>query len=62
MKYEGLFNWYQKMLQEKSWMGKSITQKILEEHIIKGNFYPGEELAIKIDQTLTQDATFFDTS
>ena len=38
-------------------MGKSITQKILEEHIIKGNFYPGEELAIKIDQTLTQDAT-----
>ena len=38
-------------------MGKSITQKILEKHIIKGNFYPGEELAIKIDQTLTQDAT-----
>ena len=38
-------------------MGKSITQKILEEHIVKGKFYPGKELAIKIDQTLTQDAT-----
>jgi len=38
-------------------MGKNITQKILEEHIVKGRFEPGEEIAIKIDQTLTQDAT-----
>jgi aconitate hydratase len=45
------------MLQEKKCMGKSITQKILEEHIVKGEFDPGKELAIKIDQTLTQDAT-----
>jgi aconitate hydratase len=38
-------------------MGKSVTQKILEEHIVKGKFEPGKEIAIKIDQTLTQDAT-----
>jgi len=38
-------------------MGKSITQKILDEHIIKGTPKPGEEVGIKIDQTLTQDAT-----
>ncbi len=38
-------------------MGKSITQKILEDHIVKGKFDPGKEIAIKIDQTLTQDAT-----
>jgi len=38
-------------------MGKSITQKILEEHLAEGKFEPGKEIAIKIDQTLTQDAT-----
>jgi len=38
-------------------MGKSITQKILEEHLVDGKFEPGKEIAIKIDQTLTQDAT-----
>ncbi|OYT28349.1 aconitate hydratase [Thermoplasmatales archaeon ex4572_165] len=38
-------------------MGKSIAQKILDKHIIKGTPKPGEEVGIKIDQTLTQDAT-----
>jgi aconitate hydratase len=38
-------------------MRKSVTQKILEEHIIDGKFEPCKEVAIKIDQTLTQDAT-----
>jgi aconitate hydratase len=38
-------------------MGKSITQKILKEHLVEGKFEPGKEIAIKIDQTLTQDAT-----
>jgi len=38
-------------------MGKSITQKILDNHIVKGNPTEGEEVGIKIDQTLTQDAT-----
>jgi len=38
-------------------MGKSITQKILEEHLVEGKFEPGKEIAIRLDQTLTQDAT-----
>jgi len=38
-------------------MGKSITQKIIEDHIVDGKFEPHKEIAIKIDQTLTQDAT-----
>lgn len=38
-------------------MGKSITQKILETHLVEGELKPGTEIAIRIDQTLTQDAT-----
>ena len=38
-------------------MGKNIVQKILEKHLVKGKYIPGEEIGIKIDQTLTQDAT-----
>lgn len=38
-------------------MGKSVAQKIIEAHIMEGKWAPGEEIAIKIDQTLTQDAT-----
>lgn len=38
-------------------MGKTITEKIIEAHIISGRFIPGTEIGIKIDQTLTQDAT-----
>ncbi len=38
-------------------MGKSVAQKILEDHLISGELKPGTEIAIRIDQTLTQDAT-----
>src|SRR3990167_5958828 len=38
-------------------MGKNITQKILDSHHVSGEMAPGKEVAIKIDQTLTQDAT-----
>ena len=38
-------------------MGKGIVQKILENHLVEGEWNPGKEIAIKIDQTLTQDAT-----
>jgi aconitate hydratase len=38
-------------------MGKSLTQKILEKHLVVGKYVPGNEIGIKIDQTLTQDAT-----
>lgn len=38
-------------------MGKNIVYKILESHLIEGRLEPGSEIAIRIDQTLTQDAT-----
>jgi len=38
-------------------MGHTLTEKILKEHLQAGQLVPGEEIAIKIDQTLTQDAT-----
>jgi aconitate hydratase len=38
-------------------MGKSVTQKIIEEHLVSGEPKAGNEIAIRIDQTLTQDAT-----
>ncbi|MBI3270500.1 MAG: aconitate hydratase [Planctomycetes bacterium] len=38
-------------------MGKSLTHKIIEEHLISGHLKAGTEVAIRIDQTLTQDAT-----
>ena len=38
-------------------MGKTIAQKIIAAHLVSGNMIPGEEIALKIDQTLTQDAT-----
>lgn len=38
-------------------MGMNVTQKILTEHLISGDLTVGSEIAIRIDQTLTQDAT-----
>ena len=38
-------------------MGLTIAQKIIKEHLVSGEMIPGSEIAIKIDQTLTQDAT-----
>jgi aconitate hydratase len=38
-------------------MGMNVTQKILSSHLISGDMNPGSEIAIRIDQTLTQDAT-----
>lgn len=38
-------------------MGKNIVQKIIEKHFVSGEIRKGKEIAIKIDQTLTQDAT-----
>ncbi len=38
-------------------MGKTIAQKIIAAHLISGDMTPGSEVALKIDQTLTQDAT-----
>ncbi len=38
-------------------MGKSIVRKLIESHMVSGEWKAGAEIAIKIDQTLTQDAT-----
>jgi len=38
-------------------MGKNIVEKILSGHLVFGSLVPGEEIGIRIDQTLTQDAT-----
>ncbi|MBP3409975.1 MAG: aconitate hydratase [Clostridia bacterium] len=38
-------------------MGYTIAQKIIKAHLLKGEMIPGSEIALKIDQTLTQDAT-----
>ncbi|HYE67545.1 MAG TPA: aconitate hydratase [Anaerovoracaceae bacterium] len=38
-------------------MGKTLAYKILENHLVDGVIAPGNEITIKIDQTLTQDST-----
>ncbi len=38
-------------------MKYNVAQKLIESHLISGNLKPGTEISIKIDQTLTQDAT-----
>ncbi len=38
-------------------MGLTLTEKILKAHLVDGEFVKGSEIGIRIDQTLTQDAT-----
>ncbi len=38
-------------------MGKNVAQKLIASHLTVGDMSVGEEIALKIDQTLTQDAT-----
>ena len=38
-------------------MGMNIVEKIIAAHLVGGSMVPGEEAALRIDQTLTQDAT-----
>ena len=35
----------------------NVTQKLIKDHLVSGSLTPGEEISVKIDQTLTQDAT-----
>src|ERR687886_255022 len=35
----------------------SLSRTILEEHLVRGDLVPGREIAIEVDQTLTQDTT-----
>jgi len=38
-------------------MGHNVAQKLIASHLVSGEMTPGEEIGIRIDQTLTQDAT-----
>jgi aconitate hydratase len=38
-------------------MGKTVSEKIIENHLVSGKLEPGSEIALRIDHTLTQDAT-----
>jgi predicted aconitate hydratase len=38
-------------------MKRNVTQKLISGHLVEGKMVPGEEIGIRIDQTLTQDAT-----
>ncbi|MFA6917075.1 MAG: aconitate hydratase [Parachlamydiales bacterium] len=38
-------------------MGKNVTQKLIESHLLSGSLQTGAEIGLRIDQTLTQDAT-----
>ncbi|MFB6310147.1 MAG: aconitate hydratase [Salinirussus sp.] len=38
-------------------MGETLTEKILDDHLVEGELVPGEEIGIEIDQVLTQDTT-----
>jgi aconitate hydratase len=38
-------------------VGRNVAEKLIESHLVKGEMVPGQEIAIRIDQSLTQDAT-----
>ncbi|GAB3064311.1 aconitate hydratase [Virgibacillus ainsalahensis] len=38
-------------------MGLNVAQKLIKDHLVSGQMTPGNEISLKIDQTLTQDAT-----
>ncbi|HYZ93500.1 MAG TPA: aconitate hydratase [Actinomycetota bacterium] len=38
-------------------MAQNVAQKLIESHLVSGRMEPGEEIGLRIDQTLTQDAT-----
>jgi aconitate hydratase len=38
-------------------VSENLTRKILEEHLVEGDLRPGEPIALRVDQTLLQDAT-----
>ena len=38
-------------------MAENVVRKLIESHLVDGRLEPGSEIALRIDQTLTQDAT-----
>ena len=42
-------------------MRRNVAHKLIESHLVEGELIPGQEIGIRIDQTLTQDATLYPT-
>jgi homoaconitase/3-isopropylmalate dehydratase large subunit len=38
-------------------MGRNVAQQLIESHLVSGEMRAGAEIALAVDQTLTQDAT-----
>ena len=38
-------------------MGMTLTEKIIRDHLVEGEYEPGSQIGVRVDQTLTQDAT-----
>ena len=38
-------------------MGMNVAQKVISAHLVEGRMVPGEQIGLRIDQTLTQDST-----
>ena len=38
-------------------MGRNVAQQLIEAHLVSGEMVPGSEVGLRVDQTLTQDAT-----
>ena len=38
-------------------MSQNVAQKLIAAHLVSGAMTPGDEIALRVDQTLTQDAT-----
>ncbi len=45
------------LLERMDIVGKNVAQKLIESHLVSGQMRAGEEIGLKIDQTLLQDAT-----
>ena len=43
--------------QSRNVMGQTLTEQILDDHLVEGELEPGEEIGIELDQVLTQDTT-----
>jgi len=56
--FQKVYNLNHYFLSRRFFMAKgTVAYKVLQNHLVSGKLIPGEEIAIKIDQTLTQDAT-----
>jgi aconitate hydratase len=42
---------------ERRTKGRSVAQQLIDSHVVEGEMVPGREIGLRIDQTLTQDAT-----